>query len=480
MLNASRKTLLEDIMRNEIAIVGTLAAALSLSCKPITQARVQGIEFTQKGSNIGVTPKGKLKSFRLTSNLDTPKALLAHLELSEAAINTMEDLYGAVSSVNKTEKLFGLEGPKQEITFVGIMGRCLAQNADDPRCPSEKLARFEQNIRRIHRYPANGPIPFLQTLLMPQSNFGMWLQDYAEFALFRDETGKTFHGVIDLNYTQEKDKEPFRQLIDRLGIPTLQADNYDPELLKEGISASGDLSSGGNLEATPEGHPYTLASTPPKFRNFLSRWSEVPPIFLDPVPHVALDHVDTYLTFIPAQNRCGYALMFADPLFGIALEGNDSLRKEAMMMARRPGLTKKPGEYLPEDFVPVSAALKTKLPEQMWEDLEVNLAIAKSIRASALRIKNSMQCLDDVFGVPQSFVYNGMAMGYVPEFQLANGIVLQNHYLVNAEGAPSAALDGIAQRLGGRDKIHSFEGTYGGSAGSHHCITQVIRDLRAK
>jgi hypothetical protein len=454
--------------------------ALSAGCKPITQAKVQGIEFSEKGSNIAATPKGRLKTFRLTSNLDAPKALLAHIEAAEAATNLMEDLYGAVSSVNKTEKLFGLEGSKQEITFVSIMGRCLEPRADDSRCPGETMARFEQNIKRIHGYPVNTPIPFLQTLLMPQSSFGMWLQDYAEFALFRDEAGKTFHGVIDLNYTQEKDKEPFRQLIARLGIPTLQADNYDPELLKEGILASGDLSSGGNLEATPEGQPYTLASVPPKFRAFLSRWSEVPPIFLDPIPHVALDHVDTYLTFIPAQNRCGYALMFADPLFGIALEDNQSLRKAAMMMARRPGLSKKPGEYLPEDFIPVSAALKRKLPEQMWEDLGVNLAIAKSIRASAQRIKNSMQCLDDVFGAPQGFIYSNMAMGYVPEFPLANGIVLHNHYLVNAHGAPSAALDVIAQRLGGREKIHSFEGAFGGSAGSHHCMTQVIRDLKVK
>ncbi len=145
--------------------------------------------------------------------------------------------------------------------------------------------------------------------------------------------------------------------------------------------------------------------------------------------------------------------MYADPLFGIALEDNQSLRKAAMMMARRPGLNKKPGEYLPEDFVPVSAALKTKLPEQMWEDLEVNLAIAKSIRASVLRIKSSMRCLDDVFGVPQGFRYSGMAEGYVPDFQLANGIVLHKHYLVNAKGAPSDALDGDETRPAPDDQV---------------------------
>ena len=77
---------------------------------------------------------------------------------------------------------------------------------------------------------------------------------------------------------------------------------------------------------------------------------------------------------------------------------------------------------------------------------------------------------------PQAFRYSDMAAGFVPEIYLANGIVLRHHFVVDAESASPEALKLIANRLGGADKIHSFSGAAGGSAGSHHCMTQVIRD----
>ncbi len=475
-----------NIMKKFLFIVPVIAGFACYNVVP--NAIAQNPERTSIKTKSITTDESHIEKIIISSNLHLPKELI--IGLNPKTIDLIEHLYYIIrllneeTIVNKTNYPF--------INLHVIVPDQYIFDANFHAYPHIDIISLQNRIKDT--LPMDTEIPYFKISYVRGKNFP-WIQDILESgAVYFKSYHYPLPVIFNLNYNGNNKELPYLKSIKKsLNINELFLDG------KGAIdSENGDC--GGNIEATHENKIYVGNNITDRLSKHLMDLSGNPVIKLD-TKWLIVSHVDELLFFIPSKDRCGAALVYADPLEALYVFTNygDLPVKLKGHLINSLKYFLKPGRRLSNknsinDFNINKPMRKEKAKDlknitiPLYSDWFVlhNLKAYKYILKNVLTLQKNSSCLKTLIPIPVLFQEAKDEMfadttGIIAINPFPNAIVLRDHIIMPKGMFQEITEERLVKVIGNKYKIHFVDASwYHGHDGSIHCATAVIRDPEKK
>lgn len=271
-----------------------------------------------------------------------------------------------------------------------------------------------------------------------------------------------------------------------------------PEMIKEAVDAA-----------------HVELAQAEQLQSYLAKRTGVAPVRVD-TSWLALGHVDEALSYVPANNACGYALLWGDPLEGMALEMTaggalaDGMQPKFLSSFIQRAYLDSPGgaalsAAIRANRAPTLADLEAALDflegnafakpilEGLTQDPDrgarnrvlLHLQGGRAQRKTVKALASAQGCAAPAVALPTAYTVgqsDTQLRGLFDSVGRLNLVVLRDHVLVRHEQSESlrqsADFKESARRLlqlVPRAKIHEIDVPSNYQGGAIHCATQVLR-----
>ncbi len=420
-----------------------------------------------------------IKKISLFNQTDKP----THLVVSWLENNgeLVDELYSLILNYNKT---VAKEDQMSLIVSIPLNYGAISMFSNEMRPDGEPYADAKQQYAKLQaKYKTKKALPNLQFFNSAETQ-NPWMQDYGDVleVELKDGTKKTV--LMDTNYDGgNKGAKAVNELAKLLKLPVYNPNNYAPD------EYANDGDRGGNLETTHENIMYFGNTISDKLSAKMQKLSGVKPIKLD-TQFLIVGHVDEIMSVVPAKNKCGAALVYADPVYAINLAFMGKTGKAAIgnflpnmkYFLKKSSLSKK-APYTIADF----DLAKQVRDEQIVADTEVlnMLKAAVSIKKNVDTVVANSKCLEQVIGLPVVMssdpemgdeAFEQTTRNLVPLSSPTNLVALGNTLILKAPLFEEQVVAELSKIPG--SKVHIIRANmtaYDRGLGAFHCATQVIR-----
>lgn len=420
-----------------------------------------------------------IKKISLFNQTDKP----THLVVSWLENNgpLVDELYALVLDYNKAA------AKEDQISLVvSIPLNYGAENmfSEEMRPDGEPYADAKKQYAKLQaKYKTKKSLPHLQFFNSTEPQ-NPWMQDYGDVLEVELKDGSKKTVLMDTNYYGSTDgSKAVNELAKLLKLPVYNPNNYAVDELPN------DGDRGGNLEVTHENLMYVGNTISDKLSAKLQKLSGVKPITLD-TQFLVVGHIDEIMSIVPAKNKCGAALVYADPVYAINLAflgktGKSAIDNYLPNMAyflKKASLSKK-APYTIADF----DLTKQVRDDEIVGDTEVlnMLKAAVSIKKNVDTVVANSKCLEQVIGLPVQMVGNPelgedsfelTTRNLVPLSSPVNLVALGNTLILKEPLFKEQVIAELSKISG--SKVHMIKAnmtSYDMGFGAFHCATQVIR-----
>lgn len=419
-----------------------------------------------------------IKKVSLFNQTDKPTHLVVSwLENNEELI---DELYALVLDYNKAA---AKEDQISLIVSIPLNYGPVRMFSEEMRPDGEPYTDAKKQYAKLQaKYKTKKALPNLQFLNSTETQ-NPWMQDYGDVleVELKDGTKKTV--LMDTNYYGGNiGSKAVNELAKLLKLPVYNPNNYGTD----GYANDGDR--GGNLETTHENKMYFGNTISEKLQSKLTTLSGTKPIMLD-TQFLIVGHVDEIMSIVPAKNKCGAALVYADPVYAMNLvmtfqAGNTSMEDLIVNIFYFLKDKKKLPPFTLADF---DLTKKPREGENFNGDTDVlnMLKAATSIKKNVAAVVANSKCLEQVIALPVQMtgdpelgedISEAKTRNLVPLSSPTNLVALGNTLVLKKPFFEKQVIQEL-QKIPG-SKVHIIKANmsaYDRGLGAFHCATQVIR-----
>lgn len=513
-------------------VLSTIVFPLLASCakRDFNKSKTKGLEI--EASNIETVALADLTQLSAPSPLHVPKGVIMAFDgMNDVAI---AQVYQYIHSINKKEKLKGLEGKDQEITLVVVMQKSLLgvgttdpngvivaqasgaapKPVNNPKSipPMDYTAKDASQLKKAMAQAVGLPeasalphVSFLGTDEARGDIIHLWMKDWGEFFVGQDKAKKSVYGLLSTNHLA------FRTLIPELAqtfkVPLIKAKDPNADYL------TGD--SAGNIMGTHDKRIIIGDSMSADLEASLAKHS-LRPLIKIPTTWLNVGHVDEYVSIIPSRGKCRAALVHASPLKGFEIILNDRFDENDVLFATNEQLNMRISDlrasvmrYLknrdktqklaiedfsfgPESYTEKLSHIDRFVLANLWlekERISKGVKIVQDAMAPSSGNDAVNGCFDETIALPQFFRNYEASVGswealeqaaFIAFFpDVVNMVVLRDYVIIPNPWTlqfQKRVSESLSKVIATEKILFADSRMYSTKAGELHCGTNVVRD----